>query len=79
VLKMRLETAAPFFDGQLRQVALVAQKVVYDENARLFDAFLDRFVATVCPLVEREWERFRLVYRNVFVKQYLFGHVQNFS
>lgn len=76
VLQIGLEMFPPLFNSHVGDVSLVAQEIVNDEDARRLDTFFDRLVPAECALVEGEWERLCFVYRDVFVKQYLFRHLQ---
>ena len=55
VLRQRgVEGLAPVLARYLREIALIAQKIIDDQHPGLIDALFDRFVVTVGSLVE--WE-----------------------
>jgi hypothetical protein len=60
LFEVRADIFAKLGESDLRKVALVAQQVVNDQNARRLDRLFDRFVATESLLIEREGKRLRV-------------------
>src|SRR2546423_272493 len=60
--QLRVDILAEFGSRQIRQIVLVAQKVVDDQHPRRVDRFLDRFESTKRLLIEREGQRLSRFY-----------------